>query len=238
MNGKRYVGGTLNMYRRLREHKNELRKCKHGNSHLQNACNKHGENNLVFLPLLYCDPKNVLLYEQICIDGLRPEYNIALDASAPMKGHKHTEESRRKMSAFQSGRKRGAPSEETREKIRASNIGQVRSEETRKKNSAARLGKPQCGGVRFHSDATKLKMSQSHIGKPTRSGFHHSEETRRKISAGGKGRVVSDETRARMSAAGKGKQNMLGHKHSEETKQKMRVAQLIRRAKEKQNDQN
>lgn len=76
-----------------------------------------------------------------------------------------------------------------------------------------------------------------------------SEETRRKLSIAGKGRVVTEEHRARLSAAAKGRkkseehvQSMreanLGKKASEETKAKMRASQLARRLKEQEENQN
>ncbi len=46
-------------------------------------------------------------------------------------------------------------------------------------------------------------------------GKHHSEETKKKIGIGNKGKIVSDETKRKLSEINKGK------KHSEETKKKM-----------------
>jgi len=81
-----------------------------------------------------------------------------------------------------------------------------------------------------HSEETKVKMSASHMGKPspmkgkpgTMKGKHHSEESRAKMSAAkkgqGKGRHLSEETKAKMSTIKRGRHL------SEETKAKLSAA--------------
>lgn len=49
LNNKVYVGQSINLVRRWREHKSSLRKGKHRCSHLQNSWNKYGEDNFEFL---------------------------------------------------------------------------------------------------------------------------------------------------------------------------------------------
>lgn len=73
----------------------------------------------------------------------------------------------------------------------------------------------QYGGVksRKHTAEVRQKMSDSHKGKKRRP---LSEETKAKISASNKGRVVTDETRKRQSDSHKGK------KWGEEQKRKMK----------------
>lgn len=48
VNGKKYVGRSLNIKKRLAEHKSNLRKNMHPNKHLQFSYNKHGLNNFKF----------------------------------------------------------------------------------------------------------------------------------------------------------------------------------------------
>jgi len=83
-------------------------------------------------------------------------------------GRKHSEETKRKISAAQKGKK---ISEETLEKMR----GRKQSFETRKKISDAQKGEKHHNYGKKASDETKLKMSLSQKGRK------HSEETKRKI---------------------------------------------------------
>ena len=48
VNGKRYIGGSVNLKHRLVCHKSGLRRGRHKNPHLQNAWNKYGEENFEF----------------------------------------------------------------------------------------------------------------------------------------------------------------------------------------------
>lgn len=68
-----------------------------------------------------------------------------------------------------------------------------------------------------------LNMTDGGEGVP---GLRHSEETCKKISAAGKGRVKSEETRKKLSDAHKGRPNgHLGTKRSTETRKRMSEAQ-------------
>lgn len=76
--GRLYVGSSVNIKRRLRVHKRELRDGVHINEILQRAANKYGVDALVFDEYAcVLDPKDVRLVEQQIIDDLRPEYNIS-----------------------------------------------------------------------------------------------------------------------------------------------------------------
>ena len=120
-----------------------------------------------------------------------------LDGAPP--GHKHTDETKAKISAANKGKQ--------------NSLGYKHSAETRAKQSESKKG-------RKRSDETKSKMSASMKGKK------HTDETRAKISAANKGRDVSDGTKAKMSAANKGRPSpMKGKKRSDETKAKMSAAQ-------------
>lgn len=83
---------------------------------------------------------------------------------------------------------------------------------TRKKRSDSHKGK-------HRSEETKRKIAAGHKGKP---GKPHSEETKRKMSEALKGRTFSEETKRKMSEAHTGKpSNFKGKTHSEETKLKI-----------------
>lgn len=92
--------------------------------------------------------------------------------SESMKGKKHSEETKRKISETQKGIKRGPMSEEWKQKISESNKGKKlgpKSEETKRKLSEANKG-------RIISEETKRKLSEAKLGK------NHSEETKQKMS--------------------------------------------------------
>lgn len=75
VNGNRYVGATSHFRSRWKTHLNELRSGKHHAPGLQKDWNEHGADAFVFNKLLVCSSRNLLLYEQIYLDALQPEYN-------------------------------------------------------------------------------------------------------------------------------------------------------------------
>lgn len=102
-NGKPYFGSAENFNIRFSEHKSELCKGCHYNDHLQRAWDKYGSENFKFEPIYYCGEDDLIKYEQKFLDILfnsykyNDFYNIAKDAKAPMKGRKHSEETKEKM---------------------------------------------------------------------------------------------------------------------------------------------
>jgi len=76
INGKKYIGSSINIQDRLQKHRYELRKQKHGNRKLQNSWNKYSEEIFDFYILEFCNKELLLEREQYFIDTLNPEYNI------------------------------------------------------------------------------------------------------------------------------------------------------------------
>ncbi len=74
------------------------------------------------------------------------------DGGEGISGYKFSEEYRLRRSLIMTGKKRGEPSEETKEKIRKSNLGQIPWNKGKR-------------GVQTHNEKTRKKMSESHIGK-------------------------------------------------------------------------
>ena len=164
-NGNRYVGSSVNLKKRFRDHRCYLRNDMHDNGHLQRSWNKYGEDVFEFRILFYCDPELCIAFEQRTMDVLDPEYNIAPVAGSCL------------------GVKFGPPSDKTRAKMSAAQKGRTFSEEHRKKLSAANMGNR-------HSPETRAKMRGRKMSKESRAkvsaahkGRRHSEETRAKISA-------------------------------------------------------
>lgn len=181
---KRYVGSSVNIKKRWREHLRDLRRRKHPNQRLQNHYNKYNEEDLAFEVIELCLPEFLTAREQYYINKLHAFFNIRkeVDPNRPM----HLPE-------------------ETRKKISISKIGNTPwnkglklgplSEEHRRKLSLVHKGKPK-------SEGHKEKIRDSNRGKhPTMM----AEETKRKISqtlkgriSGNKGHKWTEETRLKM----------------------------------------
>lgn len=105
VSGRAYVGQSQNIKKRIAEHFRLLRNGKHSNPRLQNAFNKYGEDSFAWNIEVWCEDVNDLdgIEEAFLSGEARFDeplfYNIADFAKAPMRGKKHTEETRRKMSA-------------------------------------------------------------------------------------------------------------------------------------------
>lgn len=208
INGHIYIGQSSDIVGRKREHRYKLKNGLHENPYLQNAVRKYGIGNFFFSILLYCDPFNLSLYEQMCIDNLKPEYNILTECVGTSLGYKHTEDARKKMSErwheTHQSRIGHKLSEETRQRMSEAQKKRAHnpmSEETRRKMSESRKGKQ----AYIITEETKRKMSKS---QKLRWKTPMPEETRKKLSEAQKKRFrtpVSDESRRKMSEAKKGK---------------------------------
>lgn len=62
INNKRYIGSSINVERRLKEHLRNLEKNRHCNDHLQSAYNKY-KDVLQFQFLEECEPDECLIRE-------------------------------------------------------------------------------------------------------------------------------------------------------------------------------
>lgn len=67
INNKIYIGQSIDVLSRLKNHKDNLNKNRHINFHLQNSWNKYGESNFEFKPILECEQKELNMYEQYFI---------------------------------------------------------------------------------------------------------------------------------------------------------------------------
>lgn len=101
--GGRYIGSSVNIASRWRQHRSDLKLGKHRARALQRAYVKyHGQ--LVFRMMFVCDPTLCLFYEERALMALKPRYN-STSVSPSMLGFKHTDESRRRMSISASKRR-------------------------------------------------------------------------------------------------------------------------------------
>jgi group I intron endonuclease len=190
VNGKRYIGSSVDLRSRWDAHRYGLIGGYHENKHLQNAWNKYGGDQFEFKVIYYCLENETIENEQLFIDKLSPEYNIANNVALPMLGRHHTEESKRKMSEAQKGnvgvwhgknlseehkhkisealKGKNNPrygehlSEEHRQKLSEAKMGQYPSQETRRKLSKANKGKNNPNYGKRHTNEAKRKMSENH----------------------------------------------------------------------------
>lgn len=181
LNGKYYVGESLNVGRRLREHRT------HKTQYIDKVIRKYGPENFAVFVEYFSDADKELLVDiegQIIqeLDSLIPKgYNV-LPRGQNRAGYKHTEETRKKMSEAQLNRPpiMGRPcSEETRAKIAKSNTGKKMSDEQKDKISKSKMG-IKTGPL---SAEVKAKMSRSKMGKKR---GPVSQETRIKLSISGR----------------------------------------------------
>lgn len=110
LNGKKYIGSSVNIKHRWVVHKSKLRKHQHENFHLQNAWNKYGSRFFEFKVIELVDGgrSKLLSKEQKYINDHGPEYNIVNDASEGgvgdyWLGREHSEETKQKMSKKHKG---------------------------------------------------------------------------------------------------------------------------------------
>jgi len=96
VNDKFYVGSTVDARVRFQAHRRKLRAGKHQSPHMQAAWDKYGEECFIFEVVEHVGtPELLLSAEQVWLDehvGNPYCYNWATDASAPMRGKKHTKE--------------------------------------------------------------------------------------------------------------------------------------------------
>jgi len=102
--GNGYVGQSARMRKRIADHFNLLRKNTHPNPHLQHAFNKYGEDAFSYDFEVVCESpteRDVLeeayLTGEVVFDATPIYYNISKTAHVPMRGRKHTEETKEKI---------------------------------------------------------------------------------------------------------------------------------------------
>jgi group I intron endonuclease len=214
VNGKRYIGQSIDLLRRKNDHMSSLRNGKHWNTYLQNSFNKYGEENFLFNILIYCENFELVKYETFFDNfykNLGLSYNIRkiTESNKGMK-YERSEEYCKNVSSWLTGRN---VSEETRQKLR----------ENHKDNSGEKNG----FFGKKHTEETRDKISSGvkrHLenNSPPMLGRKHSDDTKKKISNAGMGRKASEETRKKRSESMNGKTSPMKGKHqSEESRKKI-----------------
>ena len=204
VNGKVYIGKSVNINSRLISHKSCSKKLK-ARYHLQHALVKYGWDAFG-VEILHIFEKfdktkdedriEILEKESLFIelfDSIDTGYNIC----------KHSTD------------RTGVPClEETKIKISIANTGKKCSDETKDKIREANLGNTYSIG-RKHTEESKEKMRQSKLGK---CGTPHTEETKEKMRQSKLGKTFSEEHKAKLKGP-----------KSEEHKAKLKLARNNRK---------
>lgn len=223
----------------------------HRNVRLQRAWNKYGEDAFSFRVLAVLEIDHLVETEQRLLDRvIGPKcYNIALDASAPMRGRRHSADTLAKMSRSKKGRVISWA-----DKISAAKKGVV-TDKQRAANTARR-GKPieqrrTWSAEQRAEHSLKVKVwwaaaAPEDKARISRKGFKHSRKTRRAMSETRKGKPrgpfteehraklrgpKSPEHRAKMSAVRIGKRGRpQGEAEREAKRQKMKAIWAAKKA--------
>jgi len=133
LNGKSYIGSSINLSRRFREYYSIQfleREIKSTKMRIYRGLLKYGYSSFSLEILEYCDKSETIKREQYYLNLLKPEYNIPLRGSRfnlPRRG-KHTEESLAKMS------------EANKKREKHPMFGKQHSKETLAKMSISKIG--------------------------------------------------------------------------------------------------
>lgn len=148
INNKSYIGQSIDIERRFKEHKESNRTSKY----LRRAINKYGLNNFTFEILEECDEKDLSEKEKFWIkyyDSVPPKgYNLTKGGDGgntfQYLSKEELQKTKERISQVTTGEKNGFygkhHTEKTKEYLRKINKGKVMSEETKKKLSQSLQG--------------------------------------------------------------------------------------------------
>lgn len=148
IDGKRYIGQSVNIKRRIKDHKCLMKKGKESNRHLNSACQKYGYENFYFSVLAICGIDELDKLER----GLIEIYNTMNDefgynlTNGGNSRKEFSEETRKLLSEKSKGRPCSQEAKRVLSEIHKGNkyhLGRKMPEEARRKLSEYWKGKPQ-----------------------------------------------------------------------------------------------
>jgi group I intron endonuclease len=95
VNGKSYIGSSIELSKRFREYFN-INRLIRNNMVISKALLKYGYSEFSLEILEYCKPSEAIAREQYYFDLLKPEYNILTTAGSTL-GYKHSKETKAKI---------------------------------------------------------------------------------------------------------------------------------------------
>lgn len=147
INGKIYIGQSVDIKSRIRNHKWALRHNRHENDHLQKSFNKYGESGFIFDMICECEEQELDNMERFyiklynCID---PNFGYNSETGGNLNKH-WSEELHTKMSEKRRGENSGMwgkkHTEETKAIMREKALGRQMSDEAKEKSSKSHKGK-------------------------------------------------------------------------------------------------
>lgn len=172
INGKIYIGSSIDVEIRKKKHYYKLINNKHNNSHLQSSWNKYGESNFKFEIIEEVKDKDILLErEQYWLDKTKCYnrtigFNVCKTAGNTF-GFKHSEKTKKYLSKIKKGKLKGKDSP---------HWGKKHSIKRRKENS-----KRQKKYYKENPDKKRMGKNNPMYGKkPWNKGIICSEETKNK----------------------------------------------------------
>lgn len=222
VNGKQYIGSSVNIKKRWACHISGLERGTSRSVRLQSAWSKYGASSFSFTVIEFVPEHSALIErEQYWIErtGCAEDgYNARKRADNNL-GAKWTDESRLRISIAKTGTAATAKSIALANAARIAKIAKDKAMGVAHYNAGRKKTPDQ---LREQGEAQKrANLARKEAGlAPLNSGRITSQETKRKLSAAMMGRVMSDETRAKMGAW------QIGRKMSPESIEKMRRTKL------------
>jgi NUMOD3 motif/GIY-YIG catalytic domain len=213
INGKMYIGQTIDLNDRDKTHIKASRKTKVPLIGFDKALKIYGRSNFDFWTIDIVDTEEKAdeteifwIAEMRRLLGRKNVYNVADGGKCGFRGGKHTEETKQKMSESRSGENNPwfgkNHTDETKQLLSLLKKGTIHqvSEETRQKLSLINSGENHPMFGKHPSIETRNKMSILRTGSGNAMfGKTHSDETKSKISEKAKGRKVDDKVKEHLS---------------------------------------
>jgi group I intron endonuclease len=247
VNGKYYIGSSVDINNRILQHFRALRSNTHINDHLQRSFNKHGELCFRVEILELVDAEILLLIEQKYIDELdaaNPDkgYNICKNAGSTL-GRKMSQEQIDSMSGFNNTKSKITPeladsimhrfiyqcdtqanisqelniSKQIVHKLLAGKTYKLLQEEKDKLKNLLKIIRPQTR-EKMSESAKKRKVSEDTKRKMSLKSKERHEKNPEFLRTLSSGRKMTDEQKKQIS------ERRMGVKHSEETIEKIKNA--------------
>lgn len=158
--GNIYVGSASCIKTRIGYHRSKLRNNKHDNSHLQRAWNRYGESAFAIVVIEECPIESLLLREAYWMEETKcADRSHGYNLDRIACRKMHSDETRNKISVSNTGKKLTL---EAKQKISAANTGRRHP-----KRTAEQIERHRQAGLRQHpvTQETRDKMSASRKGR-------------------------------------------------------------------------